>query len=70
MQISWFTQLQTIISPKPLLRAKFRANFWPLQGPQNSTTTIPMNISQAKFGPHYANELLINNNHLPNQLPQ
>ena len=45
------------ITSKPLVRSKFRANFWPLQGPQKSTVTSTTVSSQVKFRLPYANEL-------------
>ena len=57
-----------LITPEPLDLAKFRADFWPLQGPQNQTVTIPMTISHPKFRRLYANEFRSNSNLPPNQL--
>ena len=57
-----------LITREPFDLDKFRADFWPLQGPQNQTVTIPMTISHPKFRRLYANEFRSNNNLPPNQL--
>ena len=67
MQMSTFPKLQRLISSKPFVRFEFRANFWPLQGPQKSTITSKTVFSQAKFRQPYANEHFIKN-HIQQQL--
>ena len=57
--MSTFPKLQRLISSKPFVRFEFRANFWPLQGPQKSIVTSPTVSSRAEFRPLYANEHLV-----------
>ena len=73
MQMSTFPKLQRLISSKPFVRFEFRANFWPLQGPQKSIIASKTVSSQAKFRQPYANEHFIKNHNQPqlySTLPQ
>ena len=47
------------VTSKPFIESKFRAHFWPLQGPQKSIVTSPTVSSRAEFQPLYANEHLV-----------